>query len=141
MYVIYRNYLQMFLCCGILNKIIFLVCGGKIMRKNVWKIWCIALTALMLVAAMSVLVSADSVPAGYIQISTKEELNNIRNNLNGKYILMNDIVFSDADFEAGGDFYNGGIGWLPIGGVFRTWSSDYNEFTGVFDGNGYSIKI
>ena len=67
-------------------------------------------------------------------ISTKEQLNLVRNDLAAHYKLTCDIEFSDSDFKSGGSFYNGGQGFVPIG-------LDYNEsFTGVFDGNGYAIK-
>ena len=74
------------------------------------------------------------VPDGYIGIYTKEDLNAIRNDLSGKYLLMNDIVFIEADFAEGGEFYNTGKGWEPIG------PNASNAFTGTFDGNGYTIK-
>lgn len=66
-------------------------------------------------------------------IETKEHLNNIRNDLEAHYKLIADIEFTDADFMAGGDFYNGGAGWLPIGDSFFS-------FGGVFDGNGHTVK-
>jgi hypothetical protein len=44
-----------------------------------------------------------------------------------------DISFDDADFQVGGDFYNGGSGFIPIG-------SGSMEFTGGYDGNGYKIS-
>ena len=69
---------------------------------------------------------------GYTPISSKEELNSIRENLNGKYYLTNDIVFTSADFASGGPYYNGGNGWKPIG-------TKDEPFTGILDGNGYSI--
>ena len=72
----------------------------------------------------------ESVPEGYTGIYTIKELDNIRNNLNGKYILMNDLTFSDNDFSDTGA-YKGG--WVPIG--------DYQKpFCGEFDGNGYTIN-
>ena len=74
-----------------------------------------------------------AVPEGYTAISTKEELNSIRNNLDGKYILTNDIVFDASDFEEGGVFHNDGRKWIPIGETYD------NCFAGVFEGNGYSI--
>ena len=69
---------------------------------------------------------------GYTPISSKEELNSIRENLNGKYYLTNDIAFSSEDFASGGPYYNGGNGWKPIG-------TEAEPFTGILDGNGYSI--
>ncbi len=62
-----------------------------------------------------------SVPEGYIGIYTAEDLYNIRNNLSGKYILMNDIDLSVYE------------NWEPIG-------SKETPFTGEFDGNGYNIS-
>ena len=63
-----------------------------------------------------------TVPAGYVGISTPQQLlNNIRNDLSGNYILMGNIDLS------------GWGNWEPIG------SAD-NPFTGAFDGNGYVVK-
>lgn len=70
----------------------------------------------------------------YTPIYTKEDLNNIRNNLSGNYILMNDITFTSADFAENGLFYNDGFGWIPIGAVVKT------PFTGEFNGNGYTVS-
>lgn len=70
----------------------------------------------------------------YTPIYTKEQLSNIRNNLSGNYILMNDIVFDESDFEEGGDFYFDGFGWRPIGAVVS------DCFGGTFNGNGYAIR-
>ena len=73
-----------------------------------------------------------TVPEGYVGIYTKDDLDNIKLNLSGKYILMNDIVFTEEDYAEGGSFYNSGKGWSPIG------TKDY-PFTGIFDGNTYKI--
>lgn len=73
------------------------------------------------------------VPEGYVGVYTKDDLDYIKLDMSGKYILMNDIVFEDSDFEKGGDFYNSGKGWDPIG-------TSSTPFTGTFDGNGYTIK-
>ena len=72
------------------------------------------------------------VPEGYVGIYTKDDLDNIKLDMTGKYILMNDIVFEDSDYEKGGSFYNSGKGWEPIG-------TESSPFAGTFDGNGYSI--
>lgn len=65
---------------------------------------------------------------GAIAISSTSDLDNIRNNPSGKYYLTNDIVFTEDDFKVGGDFYNSGVGWVPI-----------EKFMGILDGKGYSI--
>ena len=71
----------------------------------------------------------------YKEIWTIEDLYNIRNDLTANYILMNDIDLTEATAE-GGDYDYDGRGWNPIG------SNDIyedKEFSGVFNGNGYSI--
>ena len=93
------------------------------------------LVVVMLFSVLSVGISAESVakvPDGYVGIYTKDDLYAVRENPEGKYILMNNIVFDDSDYEKGGDFYNGGKGWSPIG-------TSSTPFKGTFDGNGYSI--
>lgn len=77
---------------------------------------------------------ADTVPVGYIGIYTKKDLNDVRNKLDAKYILMNNLEFAKEDFEASGDFYNNGEGWVPIG------TNSNNAFSGVFNGNGHYIE-
>ena len=69
---------------------------------------------------------------GYTPISTKEELDAIRDYPYERYYLTQDIVFTQEDFAPGGAFYNDGAGWEPIGG--------YSGFEGIFDGNGYQIQ-
>lgn len=66
--------------------------------------------------------------SGYTAISTASQLSDIRNTPDGNYYLTDDIVFSDADFQPGGQFYNNGAGFIPI-----------PKFYGVLNGNGHSI--
>lgn len=67
-----------------------------------------------------------SVPVGYTGIYNIADLDGIRNNPSGKYILMRDIDMTE-DTKKGGDWDNG-MGWTPI-----------EEFTGVLNGNGHQI--
>ncbi|MCM1364999.1 MAG: hypothetical protein NC122_06150 [Faecalibacterium sp.] len=76
------------------------------------------------------------VPEGYIGVYTIEDLYCVRNDLTANYILMNDIDLSEATAE-GGDWNFGGRGWNPIGSNDVYGSS---AFSGIFDGNNYSIK-
>ena len=63
---------------------------------------------------------------GYTIIETAEDLYNIRNDLDGKFILMNDIDLSGYE------------NWDPIG---RSQTGSFSEaFQGTFNGNGYVIK-
>ena len=64
--------------------------------------------------------SGDS-PEGYTSIYTAQDLDNIRNNLSGNYILMNDIDLSTY------------ANWIPIG-------DKDTPFSGMLDGNSYIIK-
>lgn len=71
----------------------------------------------------------------YVPISTIEELYNIRKNLNGNYILVNDIDFTAATAK-GGDWDFMGNGWNPIGSEDVYGNS---AFSGEFEGNGHRI--
>lgn len=64
----------------------------------------------------------DSVPEGWVGIYTVEDLDRIRHDRHGKYILMNDLTFAEDAPP-----------FTPIG--------SYEEpFMGQFDGNGYVIR-
>lgn len=65
------------------------------------------------------------VPEGFTPIYSVEDLNSIRNNPYGQYILMNDIDLSGYD-------------WEPIVGTLP--SGERVPFAGVLDGNGHKIK-
>ncbi len=79
---------------------------------------------------------------GFSDIYYLEDLNAIRNQLNGKYKLVRDLDFnSDASYRdpinkaqwTVADYGNDAdTGWLPIG-------ISKNRFTGIFDGNGHTI--
>ncbi|MBQ6265596.1 MAG: hypothetical protein IJK60_09135 [Clostridia bacterium] len=80
------------------------------------KVICLLLTLTMFCGiAEPVFAENEDVPAGYTPIRTAQELDNIRNNLSGKYILMSDIDL--------GGFEN----WVPIG-------TKETPFTGIIDG-------
>ena len=64
----------------------------------------------------------ESVPEGWVGVYTAEDLDAIRHDPSGKYILMNDITFTDGDAP-----------FIPIG-------SAEEPFIGRFDGNGYVIR-
>lgn len=49
------------------------------------------------------------------------------------FTLTNDITFSAADFAFGGEFYNNGVGFMPIGDLTTA-------FNGVFNGAGHKIS-
>ena len=84
------------------------------------KIISLALAFVLTFGICSVASAQDDIPEGYTPVYTAEDLDNIRNNLSGKYILMNDIDLSPYENRE------------PIG------TADA-PFTGKFDGNGFEI--
>ena len=66
------------------------------------------------------LTEEEAIAQGYTIIKTADELQAMKDNLSGKYILMNDIDLS-------------GYNWEAVG-------SDSDHFTGEFNGNGYVIS-
>ncbi len=94
---------------------------------------------------------------GYIDISTLDELNNIRNNMSGTayndgsghnstgcgnnddvtacsgYELINDLDFDENGDDTENDTYNTSEGWTPIG-------DSTDEFRSIFEGNNYTIS-
>ena len=64
----------------------------------------------------------ETVPEGWIGIYTTADLDAIRNDLNGKYILMNDLTFTEED------------------GYFTPIGTQKTPFMGQFDGNGHVIR-
>jgi hypothetical protein len=70
------------------------------------------------------------------QIATKADLKYLSENSGewSKHFKQTaDITFADADFQSGGDFYNSGNGFIPIGNIST-------EFSGSYDGDGHTIS-
>ncbi len=72
--------------------------------------------------AASAGLSGSGTQADPYLIETVDDLNHVRDDLTACYQLANDIVFTDDDG-----------GWNSIGSI-------QTPFSGIFDGNGYSIK-
>jgi hypothetical protein len=63
------------------------------------------------------------------------DLDAIRDNLGGSYILMNDLDSTTAGYmELASETANGGKGWQPIGTTYKN-----AKFAGSFDGQGHEI--
>jgi len=91
----------------------------------------IFLIAVILIAGM---VACEEGPAPTSEIWDWYDLDAIRNNPSGSYLLMKDIDSNTAGYtELASETANEGKGWEPIG------KSD-NRFTGSFDGQGYEIS-
>ncbi len=87
------------------------------------------------IALMAGMVGCDGyIPSEDIEIRDWHDLDAIRDNLGGSYILMNDLDSTTAGYEElAGPAANGGKSWQPIGAVDQL-------FTGSFDGQGYEIR-
>lgn len=84
------------------------------------------------------------VPEGWTGIYTVEDLEKVREDLAGRYILMNDIVIPEEAYAPGGIYENG---FTPIGGHKHSYTNEEGNsfirtysFTGIFNGNGYTIS-
>lgn len=87
------------------------------------------------VACTGVFVEGSGTEDDPYLISNKYQLDNVRNNLSAHYKLTCNIVFEESDFTESGDFYNDGLGFIPIGSATLG-----NAFAGTFDGNGCAIE-
>ena len=74
------------------------------------------------------------------QIKNRQQLSMLTNYVgelsSGRYFqLAGNIVFLESDFTEGGEYYNAGRGWNPVGND----RGENTAFKGNFDGNGYVI--
>lgn len=81
--------------------------------------------------------AAESIPEGFIPISTPEDLFLARYDLTANYILTADIDLTEALAE-GGSLYDKTNGWISLG--YSPTEAQRVAFTGIFDGNGHSIR-
>ena len=89
---------------------------------------------LITVALIVVMVGCSLFPSQNQEIRTWYDLDAIRDNLRGSYILMNDLNSTTAGYEElASPTANQGKGWQPIG-------TEDDLFTGTFDGQGYEIR-
>lgn len=102
--------------------------------------------------ASAIVVDVDIDDDGLIEIDSLEDLNEMRNDLAGTslygvstgcdtpcfgYELVADLDFDtnqDGAITEEDDYWNGGLGWQPVG------SFDDEPFTAYFDGNFHSIR-
>jgi hypothetical protein len=94
----------------------------------------VAKVSILLITVALIAGMAGCAPSQNLEIEDWYDLNAIRDNLGGHYILMNDLDSTTAGYEElASPTANQGQGWQPIG------TSD-NPFTGSFDGQGYEIR-
>ena len=80
----------------------------------------------------SIFTQGDGSAENPFGVSTPEQLNAVRFIPDAYFVLLNDIDMITAT-SIGGDYYNDGAGWEPIG-------DNTTPFSGVFDGSGYAIS-
>jgi hypothetical protein len=81
---------------------------------------------------------ASRPPASAIEIRTWYHLAAVSNNMSANYVLENDLDATTHGYEElASPTANNGSGWKPIVGV-NTSQPEY--FTGVFDGQGHTIR-
>ena len=107
---------------GLIISIEFFIKSWEEIKMNFKKFlsFILAISLSFGVCTVAFAENQTGVPEGYIGIYTAEDLYNIRNNLSGKYILMNDIDLSVYE------------NWEPIG-------TETSAFKGEIDGNDFSI--
>ena len=94
----------------------------------------VRLSVFLIVAALIAGMVSCGPPSQNLEIGTWYDLDAIRDNLGGSYLLMNDLDSTTAGYEElASPTASGGAGWQPIG------TTD-NPFTGTFDGQGYEIR-
>jgi hypothetical protein len=83
--------------------------------------------------------SYDPLPSEAIEIWDWYDLDVVRDNLDGSYILMNDLDSDTPGYnELVSPSANGGKGWQPIGTCI--YGSIDQPFAGTFNGQGYEIS-
>ena len=94
----------------------------------------ILLVMVVLIAAMEGCIFGNS--SQTVEIRTWYDLDGIRNNLSGDYILMNDLDSTTTGYdELASPTANDGEGWQPIIGP-----GGDPPFTGTFNGQGHKIR-
>ena len=74
-----------------------------------------------------------------VEIRNWHDLDAVRDNLSGNYVLMNDLDATTAGYaELASEAANEGKGWQPIG-IYQE-DESFDPFTGTFDGQGYEIR-
>jgi len=77
-----------------------------------------------------------------LEIRDWNDLDDIRNNLGGSYLLMNGLDSNTAGYtELASPTANEGKGWQPIGSIGDVFTGELvDPFAGTFDGQGYEIE-
>jgi len=101
---------------------------------------CVFLIMAALIAGMAGCDGYDH-PSQNLEIRNWYDLDNVRDNLAGDHILMNDLDSTTLGYEElASPTANGGKGWRPIRIYHPYGATAYTGFIGTFDGQGYEIR-
>jgi len=81
----------------------------------------------------------DGTPGNPYQVASAEHLNNVRNHLD-KYFIQTDDIDLKSYLNVDAEDYNGGAGWIPIGERFYEGIPKKPNFTGNYNGGGFTIS-
>lgn len=102
------------------------------MKKK--KLAAIITACAAVIAVVIVIVIPRLTPDDTVEIRDWHDLHGIRQDMDGRYVLMNDLDAGTAGYEeVAGEAADSGHGWQPIG------TAD-DRLTGSFDGRGYEIR-
>jgi len=94
------------------------------------------ISIFLVTVALIVVMGGCALPSQNLEIRDWYDLDDIRDNLGGHHILMNDLDSTTAGYEElASETANQGKGWQPI----ETWGPPF-KFKGSFDGQGYEIR-
>jgi hypothetical protein len=94
----------------------------------------------ILLIAVALIAGMVGYVARPIEIRDWYDLNAIRDNLRGSYLLMNNLDSTTAGYEElASPTANQGKGWYPIGPFLPWAATTLRGFMGTFDGQGYKI--
>jgi hypothetical protein len=94
---------------------------------------------LITVALIAGMAGCSLFPSRSLEIRTWYDLEAIRNDSSGDYILMNDLDSTTAGYdELASPLANDGKGWHPLNGPGA--GGDNPPFTGTLNGKGYEIR-
>jgi hypothetical protein len=111
--------------------------SAEIVEKK--KVACSLVVFLIIFSLTISLPSAVVEASPGTEIRDWHDLHAIRDNLDGSYLLMNDLDATTAGYEErASEAANEGGGWEPIG-VFESGGS-FDPFAGTFDGQGHEIR-
>jgi len=98
-----------------------------------------SITVVFLIMVALTAGTVGYVAPGPIEVRDWYDLDAIRDNLGGSYLLTNDLDSTTAGYEElASETANQGKGWQPIGAFITNYG--YRGFDGILDGQGYEIR-